>query len=435
MMPARIGKYRIERELGRGATGVVYLGRDGFRGDPVAIKLAHRALLADPRQGARYRHFLETEAALVGRLEHPHIVALLDAELDALGGDTYIVMEFVDGESLECYTAPDSLLPVREVIEIAFKCCNALDYAGQLGLIHRDIKPANLLRSRDGDVKLSDFGAALALQSDQTQVLGLIGSPAYMSPEQVREDELTTRSDVFSLGVVLYELLAGRRPFQGDSDFATIYKITSEEPPPLKTMRPELSKALCAVVERALAKRPDQRYPSWSDFAAELAGVARKLPRGQEAASHSEQFNLLRTMPFFADFSDVMLWEALRLGSWHDLPRGTELMREDCPGDSFYMLARGRVEVSRHGWEIAELEPGVSIGEMAYLNPDERVRTATVVAETEISVLKIRGDSLRQASAELQSRFDKAFIRLLIERLQATNRQLAVPDLDTDGLL
>ncbi|MFC4161838.1 protein kinase domain-containing protein [Chitinimonas lacunae] len=430
MMPAKIGKYRVERELGRGATGVVYLGRDGFRGSPVAIKLAHQALLADPRRGPRYRHFLETEAALVGRLQHPHIVAVLDAELDDLGGDAYIVMEYVDGESLEAYTAPDSLLPVREVIEIAFKCCNALDHARQLGLIHRDIKPANLLRSRDGELKLTDFGAALALHSDQTQVLGLIGSPAYMSPEQVREAELTHQSDIFSLGVVLYELLAGRRPFQGDNDFATIYKITHEQAPPLKTMRPELPKALCAVVERALAKRPTERHADWQAFAAELAGVARHLPRNSESASQLEQFNLLRAMPFFAGFPDVMLWEALRLGSWHELPRGTELMREGCPGDSFYMLARGRVEVSRHGWEIAELEPGVSIGEMAYLNPEERVRTASVVADTDIAVLKIRGDSLRQASPELQTRFDKAFIRLLIERLQATNRQLSDPDLD-----
>ena len=218
--PASIGKYRIERELGRGASGIVYLGLDGFRGRKVAIKQTHAHLLKEPAQAERYRKLLRNEAALSGRLRHPHIVRLLDADEDAL--PPYLVLEYVDGQPLSAFAAPDTLLPVPQVLDIAFKCCNALDYACREGLVHRDIKPANLMLAKDGNIKLTDFGAALSLRSDATQLSGLVGSPSYMSPEQVREHDLTHHSDMFSLAVVVYELLTGRRPFDGDTDFATM---------------------------------------------------------------------------------------------------------------------------------------------------------------------------------------------------------------------
>ncbi|WP_374358017.1 serine/threonine-protein kinase, partial [Chitinimonas sp.] len=188
-IPDKIGKYRIERELGRGATGVVYLARDGFAGGAVALKLAHASLLQDSPQARRFRQFLRNEASLVGRLRHPHLVGMLDADIDA--ERPYVVMEYVEGRALDNHVSADNLLPVGEVFDLAFKCCNALDYAQRLGLVHRDLKPANLLRPKLGGVKVTDFGAAIAVNSQQTQLHGFVGSPAYMSPEQVREEEVT----------------------------------------------------------------------------------------------------------------------------------------------------------------------------------------------------------------------------------------------------
>ena len=421
--PASIGKYRIERELGRGASGIVYLGLDGFRGRKVAIKQTHAHLLKEPAQAERYRKLLRNEAALSGRLRHPHIVRLLDADEDAL--PPYLVLEYVDGQPLSAFAAPDTLLPVPQVLDIAFKCCNALDYACREGLVHRDIKPANLMLAKDGNIKLTDFGAALSLRSDATQLSGLVGSPSYMSPEQVREHDLTHHSDMFSLAVVVYELLTGRRPFDGDTDFATLYKISNETPTPPSLLRASLPPHVDEVLLRALAKQPADRFATWDDFAQALLAAHRELPRQRSQDTEAERFARLRALPFFADFHDVALWELMRLGSWRRLPQGTVLMRENTPGDSFCILIEGQVAVSRQGWNLSTLGPGVTLGEMTYLRPDNRIRTASAVAETEVLVLKVRNPALREASEDLQSRFDKAFIKLLVGRLIATNEQLA----------
>lgn len=421
--PASIGKYRIERELGRGASGIVYLGLDGFRGRKVAIKQTHAHLLREPQQAQRYRKLLRNEAALSGRLRHPNIVRLLDADEEAL--PPYLVLEYVDGRPLSAFSTPDTLLPVPQVLDIAFKCCNALEYACREGLVHRDIKPANLMLTQAGELKLTDFGAALSLRSDATQLSGLVGSPSYMSPEQVREQDLTHHSDMFSLGVVVYELLTGRRPFEGDTDFATLYKISHDAPTPPSLLRASLPEAVDAVLLRALAKQPEERFATWDEFAQALLSVHRGLPRQKSQDTEAERFARLRALPFFADFHDVALWELMRLGHWRRLEQGTVLMRENTPGDSFCILIEGQVAVSRQGWHLSTLGPGVTLGEMTYLRPEDRRRTATAVAETEVLVLKVRNPALRGASEDLQSRFDKAFIKLLVGRLIATNEQVA----------
>ena len=250
-LPTTIGKYRIERELGRGASGTVYLARDGFRDARVAVKQIHEHLLSDPTQAAVHRRMLRNEASLAGQLSHPHIVSTIDADEQA--HPPYLVLEYIDGQSLEAFTRPDALLPVAEVLDIGFKCCNALDYALTKGLVHRDIKPANLLLQKDGELKLTDFGTALSLHSKETQMGGFLGSPAYMSPEQIKELKVTHHTDMFSLGVVLYELLTGQKPFLGDTDYATIYQISTQKPVSLRALRPELPAQLDAVVNRALA--------------------------------------------------------------------------------------------------------------------------------------------------------------------------------------
>jgi len=427
--PARIGKYRIEKELGRGATSVVYLAQDSFLKKPVAIKVADGSLINDAKHATRMRYFLQTEAALVGRFKHPHIVALLDAEVEA--EQPYIVMEYVDGVSLDAHSTPDTLLPVSDVLDLIFQCCSALEYAFQLGLIHRDIKPANMLRPLSGELKLTDFGTAQTSTAERTQIDGLVGSPAYMSPEQIREDALTAQSDMFSLGVVMYQLLTGSLPFQAESDFAMIYKINYEEPLPLMQRRPGLNPELNAIVFKALSKNPANRYANWGEFADAIAAMCQNIEPSDSKPQSAKLYRSLRKTSFLVDFPDAYIWEVLTLGVPYQIHKDTVFMREKATGASFYILLDGEVSISRNGREIARVKPGETIGEMIYLNPNPPIRTATATAATELTVLKINCSSLRSANESLQGFFDRAFIRLLVDRLTTASRRLSTLDDET----
>jgi serine/threonine protein kinase len=430
-LPTAIGKYAVEREIGRGASSTVYLGYDPFHRRRVAIKQIHAHLLTDPDQIARYRRHLHKEAAVSGKLNHPHIVRLLDADIDA--DPPYLVLEYVEGQSLSSFTTIDRALSVPQVLDLAFKCCGALEHANDNGLVHRDIKPANLILQSNGVVKVTDFGTALSMSADTTQVMGLVGSPSYMSPEQVREQDCTYQSDMFSLAVVMYELLTGRRPFEGETDFATMYRINTEQPSPPSLLRAELPAGVDEVVMRALAKKPKERYSKWSEFADALLSVSRSMPARRADEREGERFSELRGLDFFSEFNDPALWETLRLAKLNTFPRGSVLMREGEPGDSFFVILQGKVTVSRNAWKLATLPSGVTLGEMTYLDPGHAARSATAVAGSDVLALEIRNQALRHGSEELQASFDKAFIKLLVNRLIDTTAQVGSWDILAEG--
>src|SRR6266478_630643 len=226
MQLSRVGKYEVKQLLGKGATGSVYLAVDPFGQREVAIKVLEK-LSKDPEEARRQLRLFQNEAALAGKLRHPHIVSILDAGLqDTSGGEPlrYLVMEVVDGPALTRYCEPTELVEPKKAVEIAYKCCKALEFANTLGVVHRDIKPANILTRGELDIKVSDFGAAQLATSDVTQVSG-VGSPAYMSPEQVRGEEIDFRTDMFSLGGVLYHLMTGNRPFDGGTTYQLVDNI------------------------------------------------------------------------------------------------------------------------------------------------------------------------------------------------------------------
>src|SRR3954469_6412895 len=229
-MLKQIGKYPVLRKLGEGATSEVYLCNDPFSRRDVAIKVAFPGSFDDPERGKMYRKLFLTEASLAGKLQHPHICQIYDAVADEKL--SYIVMEYVDGGTLERFARPDGLLPIDRIVEMVFKCCRALEFAHKVGVTHRDIKPANILYIDGTEVKITDFGAAIIASSrDPTQV-SAIGSPAYMSPEQVKEHALDHQTDIYSMGVVMYHLLTGRLPFQAVNNFSLIYQITNVDPEP-----------------------------------------------------------------------------------------------------------------------------------------------------------------------------------------------------------
>ena len=420
----QLGKYPLIREIGSGATSSVYLARDPLTEREVAIKVFLFERDADPHTERMKHKAFVAEASLAGKLNHPHIVEIYDAVVEP--DHSYLVMEYVSGGTLESHSTMSSLLPLHKVVEIIFKCIRALEYAFQHGIIHRDIKPGNILMSERGETKVSDFGASFQQRHGHTttQIAG-VGSPAYMSPEQIRMEPLTQQTDIYSLGVTMYRLLTGRLPYEAATQAALAYAIMNSQPAAPSTLRPDLPPLLDQIVRRAIAKEPAQRYRSWLDFGKDLSQAFTTLRLVGASVSDSEKFNELRNMPFFEDFGDVALWEVVRIGMWKTLPAGSVIIREGEEGDSCYLLVKGEVRVTLEAKELASIQPGGCFGEMVYFARTSARRTTTIMAVEEVTVIEIRAAALRAATDGCQNGFNKAVTRVLIQRLTQTNRLLA----------
>jgi len=418
----RIGKYQIIKELGRGATSAVYLAKDAFAGREVAIKLVRADALGDKDHGRRFHKLFLAEASLAGKLSHPHLVAIYDAVSDEDG--SYLVMEYVAGGTLEPHTQPARLLTINTIVEIIFKCCKALDYAHRHGIIHRDIKPANILLTSETDIKISDFGAALSITAETTQVSG-IGSPAYMSPEQLQEMTLNHQTDIFSLGVVMYQLLTGALPFKSTNNYSMVYQIINVDPPPASLLRPDTPAAVDAVVKRALEKDIARRFQTWDEFSDALANMFGNLQKPEEIVPETEKFNILRNLEFFKPFPDVDLWQVLRISTWVRHAAGSPVVREGEVGTEFYILATGEVKITKQDKLLNILRAGECFGEMAYLGRRAFQRTASVTAVNDITVIGISAEALAQATEGCKHAFNAAFLELLVGRLEAANSRLS----------
>jgi eukaryotic-like serine/threonine-protein kinase len=302
-------------------------------------------------------------------------------------------------------------------------------------VIHRDVKPANLLAVMDGDqvvdVKISDFGSAFNQTSEATQVYR-VGSLAYMSPEQLDGDTLDSRADIYSLGAVLYHLIAGRPPFDATRQQAIMHQIYNVQPASLRTLREGISERLDQLILSALAKDRDDRPLDWGCFAQALSALItdHEVPRGQlQGVLDSERFNLLRSLEFFHEFGDVELWEVVHRARWQRLPFGHAIYRKGQEGDDFHILATGSVDVFRDAQRVVQLGAGTSVGEMAYLapNPDMRVHSADVIVAEPSTTISFTPHTLGQLSMSTRHLFDGAFIRVLVRRLHAAHEALAHP--------
>ena len=411
------------RKLGEGATSEVFLCQDPFRGREVAVKRIFPDSLRDPARGRLFRKLFFTEASLAGKLDHPHIAQIYDAGIGEDSG--YIVMEYVPGGTMERFCAPDTLLPVEHTVEIIFKCARALAYAHKQGVTHRDIKPGNLLyASAPTDVRLGDFGLAMNVGAETTQITG-VGSPAYMSPEQIREELVDHRTDIYSLGVVMYQMLSGQLPFQGSNKFSMIYQITQFEPAPPSSHRQEVPESLDRSVRRAMHKDIRGRYQTADEFANALVEALRSgLGERRATFGDADKFAALRAMPFFRRFAEPELWELVRVGLWERVPAGRELLREGEPGDFFCLLVEGEARVTKNRKLLSVLGPGECFGEMAYLSLERRERGATVTTSKDSHVVRIRIADLEKATVACRSNVDRAFIGILVERLNLANTRL-----------
>ena len=417
-----IGKYEIISKLGSGGTSTVYLALDPFNNQRVAIKLFNLDDLRDPGLAKAHRKLILTEASLVGKLSHPHIVKVFDAMLE--GRVNYMVMEYVEGETLSHYTNIARLLPFSTIAEISYKCCKALEYAEQQGVIHRDIKPANILLRGQSDIKISDFGAAMVVSQQTTQVLG-VGSPAYMSPEQVDERTLTHQTDIYSLGVTMYQLLTGKLPFDSSNNYSLIYQIMNVVPQPPSKFRPEIPPELDAIVLRAMQKDLSLRYQTWNEFALDLVNFFSNNLLTHSEIFDMEKFDILRALVFFKNFSDVELWEVLRISEWRKVRKGELILHEGDKGLDFYILGNGTVKVLKQGLLLSMLNKGDCFGEMAHLSERSFTRTTDVMADSDVTLIGINPDVLGRATSGCRFQVDDAFLRLLVKRLDVANTRIS----------
>ena len=412
----KIGKYELVERLASGSMGTVYSAHDPFTNRLVAIKLAHPQYAEDSANARKFRKLFFNEAHAAGLLDHPNILRVFDADMD--GSTCYLVMELIENaDTLETYCKPDNLLPLREVIGIVYKTAKALDYAHRQGVIHRDIKPSNILLTQDRDIKLADFSVAMITRADtmQTQFTGVLGSPLYMSPEQINDQAISGRSDIFSLGTLMYQLLTGTHPFNAQSLIAINQKISNDEPLPVTEYRQDLPQEFNYTLGRMLKKNPDERYGTGLDLAADLALLFEDLEAVADEDGLREKFGAIKSLGFFKGFSDADIWELIRACTWQSFSPGQSIIREGDMDNSFYIVLSGVVIIEKAGSVVNILQEGDCFGEMGYLTRSRRI--ASAIARTEVSLMKVNDSTIDRAAEGTQLRFHKSFVRTLIERL------------------
>ena len=419
--PDKIGKYDVIDVLGKGSMGIVYKGHDAYVDRPVAIKVATNADAEDDGESMAKRMFVN-EARSAGRLDHANILKVYEAgEVD---GMPYMVMEFIDGgDTLRSYCKYDTLLPIPQVLTLIRQSADALNYAHEQGVLHRDIKPANIMLTETDVAKLGDFGIARRMGVHETQIIGWFGSPLYMSPEQAQDEDLTPQSDLFSLGSVTYEMLAGAPPFAAKGLSSLIQKVVNEDPPPLPEVNEDIPEIVWRVVKKMLTKDLAGRYQTGADIVTDLDELIDAIARSPVIMSDEEKLEKMKALTFFSQFSKNELKEVAKVAVWRNYMNGETIFNEGETERSFYVLADGSIAVTINGTRIRDLDAGECFGEMEYLS--DTGRTATVVTNRESTILKIEGDFKEWASLPSQVRLNRAFQEVLIERLQTTSKALA----------
>ena len=417
----QIGKYRVIREIGKGATATVYLCVSPDSDRPLAVKLI-RFGKDCAAMSRRLRKLFGNEQMVARRLKHPNIAKVYEGVVE--DEFAYLAMEYIEGFTLETHTRIDKMLPLYRVIGIIFKCCMALDSAYRQGIIHRDIKPANVLVAANDEPKLVDFGLALNLNKnmdrDSTFIMG-VGSPSYMSPEQIKGYALNQKTDLYSLGVVMFQLLTGRLPFRAKNQATLIYRIINTDAPDVTSLNPSLPEGLNAILRKALEKDLYSRYRNGAEFAKDLAAVRYQILEDDETVQDNRHFEILRKLDFFIDFENVELWEILRIAVWREIAPRVTIIREGEASRVFGVLIEGYVEISIAGRTLCRLGKGEVIGEVAYLHPTSDDRSASVVTLENSLFLEINAPALALASEELQERMRTALLGRMIDRMRTVN--------------
>jgi serine/threonine-protein kinase len=416
-----IARYQILGTLGRGNMGEVFRARDPMIGRLVALKTRRFDLVYENAELKFVIDRFFEEARIAGNLIHPNIVTVFDVGQD--GDFCFIAMELLEGESLTSFNKPGTILPPAKVADLVKRICLALDFAHSRNVIHRDLKPANLMFTRDRRIKITDFGIAMLTHTGRGGELQVMGTPSYMSPEQTKGLDLTPQTDFFSLGVVLYELLTGRRPFQGRTLYELMDNIRYTSAPSINTFVANLPPGLDHVLQRALEKEPELRFRSGRDFAEaiEKAMKGKAVPVGD--LKTSRKVDLIRSLEFFRSFSRKQIEQIIRYGRFIRYDKSQVIVREGNVDTTFFVLLTGSVRIIKNNRKIADVQKGACFGEMgAFTNTP---RTAHVVAREACIVLKLDLKVLERESLDLKVKFYQVFIETLSARLEETTRRLA----------
>ncbi len=433
--PKQIGRYRILKKVGQGAMGVVFLGFDELIKRKVAIK----SLRVDKnlRPAARQKaidSFLH-EARIVGNLNHSHITSVYDMGIQ--DGAPFIVMEFLDGKNIKELLQAKIKLPLAEKLTLLAMVGRALHYAHQRGILHRDIKPANIvILGKNHLPKITDFGIARVMdissfgQREKTiDEDGFIpGTPLYMSPEQIRGDELDQRSDIFSLGVLAYEWLSGQKPFTGKNLNAKLQAVLQDKPRPLGK-HPEIDKNLGGIIFRAIEKRRAERFQSAGELADTIDLYLNTLEKKEEKRRPTFSFDKKKVVDrlrekylFFSDFSNEELFEVFRLSGKEQFAKGEHLIQEGTSGTKMYIIISGSIiilsESDGKRIELETLGEGSCVGEMSMI--DRMPRSASVVAMKKTVALSLNETVLRHSNPKLCLKLYRNLATTLSERLRGS---------------
>ena len=372
-----IGRYQILGTIGRGNMGEVFRARDPMIGRAVALKTRRFDLVYEEKDLKYIVDKFFEEARIAGNLIHPHIVTIFDVGQD--GDYCFIAMELLEGDTLAIHNKEGSLLPPEKVTDIIKRVCLALDFAHSHNVIHRDIKPANLMFTKDRRIKITDFGIAMVARASNTSDLQVMGTPSYMSPEQTKGLNLTAQTDFFSLGIVLFELLVGKRPFTGRTLYELMDNIRYAPAPSVLTYNAALPSGLDQVLQRALEKEPELRYRNGKEFAEEIDKAMKGMSIPVRDIKATKKAYLLKTIDFFRSFSRKEIEEVTRFGTFIRYAQGQVVLREGDVDTTFFIILTGSVRVIKNKRRIADLERGDCVGEMGAFTMTPR--TAHVIAK------------------------------------------------------
>ncbi len=392
-VPAKVGKYQLLDRIGSGTCGIVYRAYDAILSRDVALKISQAGGLDQSGKTPAAQKAFITETLSAGRLTHPNIVTVYEAGVD--GPLNYIAMEYVEGTSLKTYGRGQAQLPPYRVVNIIAEVADAIDFSHKMGIVHRDIKPANIMVAIDGSVRLLDFGIAVSTSAEESKGRQALGTPNYMSPEQVVGKDLGPRSDIYSLGAVMFEMLTGQQLFKAQEVKELFRAVIKDAAPPLRSVRPDLPRELELVVARCLSKNPRQRYSSGADLAEALRQVADKMSPPDLLSPELESWmELIPQLRFFQGFSARKIARFTSVCHLERFEAGTTALARDTIDNHLYVILEGVASTSDGSGLGSVLGPGECFGEPGFVRGDKS--TIEVSVMTDIVALKVHSKDVQE---------------------------------------
>jgi serine/threonine protein kinase len=419
-VPDRIGKYEVGQCLGSGTCGVVYKGYDPIVQRKVAIKLSLNDVGTGNGKFPALQHAFVTEAAAAGKLKHPHIVALYDV------GSTeerlnYLIMEYICGTQLSNYGKGQKPLPPLKVLEIIFESANALDYSHSQGIIHRDIKPSNIMLTEEGITKVLDFGIAVSTAKKTIRKGGpTVGTPNYMSPEQVLGGSLGPQSDLYSLATVMFEMLTGRQLFKASKVKDLFRCVASETPPCLSDIRPDLPIQLTVILNKALQKSPDERYQTGAEFARVISNVMDSMRPVSASNNWDERRITLREQQILKELTGAEVDQLAKFSGQIHYKAGDVILVEGEADEYLYIVVSGELVARCSGRLMEVIGRGECFGEMGFIIRELSVATIEVLSP--VCLYRVDREIFENISSNTRLHYYRIFSKMLSAHLATLDK-------------